>query len=153
MVAPIGKASTKQQQRTFTEDEWKASPYFDPDVSYDPGMTEERLRAHAEWKEAREYRESLLARSPGGFGRTATGLAVALGVSAIDPVNYIPFFGPAARARAVARFGQIGGRALTSGAEAAVGTAALDAIIAPDLIARGVDVTAADVALDIALGS
>ena len=152
MVAPVGSPDTKQRQKTLNEEEWKGSKWFDERITYDPHFTEDRARAHKEWLDSRDYRDSLLARSPGGFGRTAAGLAVSLGVTALDPVNYLSFFGPAARVAAIARFGRIGGRVALGGTEAAIGTAIADLAVASDLSARGQEVTADDVAMDIVLG-
>jgi hypothetical protein len=135
------------------EDDWKQSPFFREGIAYDPSMTEEIADARAQAFDRRRWRDSVIARYQGGVAGQIVGFGAEMLGGAVSPENFVPFVGPGMRAAAVARLGVIGGRALTSAADATIGTALADAVILPDLARRGEDVGIADFALDLALGA
>lgn len=136
----------------MTEDQFKADPLSEG-IPFQPGMSRPRLEALAQQRAARNYRESLIARSdPGALGMAA-GLVGSIAGSAVDPVNYIPIVGPAGRAAAVARLGTIAGHAAVGAFEATVGTALAEPFIASSLNARGAEMGVQDVIADLALSA
>lgn len=159
--APRALTSTQAEARSkvgkrvgyMSEESYKASPLFREGVEWDERMTPERAEALAEIVDKRNYRNSLIERSPGGVGRAVLGFGASLVGAAPDPVNYIPIFGPAARALAVARLGRIGGRVALGTGEGAVGAALVSPYVAQNINRKGGDIGAADVAMDIALSA
>ncbi|MGI9492284.1 MAG: hypothetical protein ACR2QF_07805 [Geminicoccaceae bacterium] len=137
----------------MTEESYRASSFFREGVEWDERMTPERAEALAEIVDQRDYRQSLFERSPGGVGRAALGFGAALVGAAPDPVNYIPFFGPAARVAAVGRLGQIGGRVAVGSAEGALGAALVSPYVMQNINRKGGDIGAGDVAMDIVLSA
>jgi hypothetical protein len=137
----------------LAEDAWRSGPFFREGIDYQEGMTLELAEARARAFDRRRYRDSLVARYQGGPAGQVAGFVAGMAASALSPESYIPFVGPGVRVAAVARLGVIGGRALTSAADATIGTALADALILPDLARRGEDVGITDFALDLALGA
>jgi hypothetical protein len=116
-ITPDMIAKKRQEMGALTEDQYKQSPSYRKDIPYDPGMTETRAAALAAMDDARKVREFYAQKRP---------LAAFLGSmagQALDPINYIPVAGPAVKGAAIARFGRIGGEALTAGLDAAANTA------------------------------
>ncbi|RWG26408.1 hypothetical protein [Mesorhizobium sp.] len=116
-VTPDMIAKKRQEMGALTEDQYKQSPSYRKDIPYDPGMTETRAAALAAMDDARKVRELYAQKRP---------LAAFLGSmagQALDPINYIPVGGPMVKGAAIARFGRIGGEALTAGLDAAANTA------------------------------
>lgn len=114
---PAQLEQRRQSLGVLTEDQYKQSPSYRKDIPYDPGMTETRAAALAAMDDARKVREFYAQKRP---------LAAFLGSmagQALDPINYIPVAGPAVKGAAIARFGRIGGEALTAGLDAAANTA------------------------------
>lgn len=111
-------------QPSMTEDEYKSSPYFREEVPFQEGLTEDRAAALAVFYDTRKVREYF------GQKRPFSTFVGQLAGQALDPINYIPVFGPAAEAAAVARMGTIGGRAVLSAGDAAVNTAAFGLLTA-----------------------
>ena len=159
--APRAITSTQAEARSkvgkrvgyMSEESYKASPLFREGVEWDERMTPERAEALAEIVDKRNYRNSLIERSPGGFTRGVLGFGASLVGAAPDPVNYVPIFGPAARAVAVARLGRIGGRVALGAGEGAIGAALVSPYVAQNINRKGGDIGAADVAMDIALSA
>ena len=137
----------------FPEEDWRASPHFREGVEWDEGMTEARAEAIAEAHDAMILRRAILANRDVGFFDGAAAFVTALATSALDPVNYIPVFGQAARVAAVGRLGRVGGRAALGAGEAAVATAAIQPALLHARLAIGDDVGWQDAALDIAMGA
>ena len=137
----------------ISEEEWRTGPHFREGIEWDEGMTEARAEAIAEAHDAMNLRRAIMANRDVGFFDGTAALATALVVSALDPVNYIPFVGPAARARAIARFGPIGGRILVGAGDNAIGTAVIQPLLINNRLAIGDDVGWQDAALDIAIGT
>lgn len=137
MGAAVGAAAGLQlnEQRSLTEDQWKASPYFREGVPFDRGMTTERAQAIADFYDARKVREFYAGKRP------VTSFFGNLGGQALDPINYIPIAGPTVKAAAVLRAGRVGGAILTSAADAALNTAAAALITAPARAEFGDDVS------------
>lgn len=117
------------------EDEWKQSEFYRDGITWDAGMTTDRAAAIAtqyDVRQAREYfgQKNMLAYIAGNF----------LG-QIPDPINYVPVFGPAARAAAQAKFGFVAGHALIGASEAAINTAVFGAITTPFRGRLGEDVS------------
>lgn len=119
----------------MSSDEYKTSEFYRKDIPWDPSMTQDRAAALAtnyDLRQARSYfgQKDMLTTIAGGF----------LG-GALDPINYVPVFGPAARAAAAARFGTIIGHGLIGASEAAINTAVFGVLTAPDRAKYGEDVS------------
>lgn len=125
--AAIGEmfALQENEAKALSEDEWKASENYRDAIPYDRGMTTERAAALAEMHDIKRVREFYAAKRP------ITAFVGNFAGQALDPINYLPVFGPAARAAAVAKAGRIGGTALTASAEAAISTAVAGVATAP----------------------
>lgn len=122
-------------EKPLSEDEYRASQYFRESVPYDRRMTEDRAAALASWADAKAVRDHFTSKRPitqffGGFAGSAT-----------DPINYIPFVGPAARVAAVGKLGRIAGTAATAAADAAINTAIVGTLTAPLRAQYGDDVS------------
>lgn len=142
----------KPEVETLSEDEFTGI-VGTRKIPYDPRMTRARAEALVEQHDIRRYRESLVERYQGNLATYALGFGASLAGAATDPLNYVPIFGPAARAAAVARFGRIGGYAALGSAEATIGTAVLQPFLAQSLHDRGEDLDAYDIAADLALSA
>ncbi|XPV77741.1 MAG: hypothetical protein ACNI27_07420 [Desulfovibrio sp.] len=136
---------------TLSQEEWTASDHFREGIEYDPKMTPIRAQALAQNYDARRERERIINKSPFG-ARSFLGFAVELGVSALDPVNYIPFIGQATRTKAIVNMGSVVGRAAVGAADAAISTAAMNVPIYMDLKSRGEKLEFSDYALDVLMG-
>lgn len=111
------KALTQDPSPVLSQDEYKASPSFREGVPWDSGMTQARAEALASAFDAKQVRDFYSQKRP------ITAFLGNLAGQAIDPINYVPVFGEAVAAANVARFGRIGGRALTASADAMANTA------------------------------
>lgn len=120
----------RERAGALSKEEWEASPHFRTGIPYDPGMTQDRASALAAWYDASKVRQDTISRGPGGVLGNALWLGGMVLGGAPDPVNYIPIFGPEVRAAQIARFGRLGGAALTSAADAMLNTAAASALTA-----------------------
>lgn len=138
--------------KSLTKEEYEASEWFREEIPWFEGMSELRAKAYAENYDTREYRDSLIERSPFGF-RSGLGFGATILGSLIDPINFLPIVGPANRARLVGRLGVIGGRAAEGAIEATIGTAVTDPILMKSLQAEGYDFGWEDMALDILVGA
>lgn len=134
------------------EESWKASPWHREGLRWDPRMSETRARALAEIHDENAARRYAIEQSPTG-GRSVLGFGAELAAGLTEPLNFIPFAGPAARAAAIARYGGIGGRALVQAGEAAAGTALAQPLVLPSQREFGDDVGYADAAANIAFGA
>lgn len=114
--------TTYDGSEPLTKDQYETSPSFRKDIPYQQGMTPDRAAALAEMDDRRKVRDFY------GQKRPVTSFIGNLAGSAIDPLNYIPVAGEAVVGANVARFGQVGGRAV-SGAIDAAGNAALGALV------------------------
>lgn len=114
--------AVRGESKTLTEDEYKSSPYFRDKVKWDAGMTEDRAASLAESYDAKRVRDHFASKRP------ITSFIGNLAGQAIDPINYIPVLGPAVKAANVARFGRIGGAAITNALDAAANTAIADGL-------------------------
>jgi hypothetical protein len=137
----------------LTEREWRQSPEYREGLRYEPGLTRGRARFNAAIYDQRRAREDLIQRRNAGVLDTVLGFGAAMAGGLATPENFIPFAGPAWRAAQIARFGSIGGRAVTSATEAAIGTAIASPLVTASRREFGDDVDAADVLLDIAMGA
>ena len=132
----------------MTEDQWKASEYYESSMKYRPDMTVTRARIMKENFDQRRYLDQLVQRGDEahGPGMKALGFGASLLGSLPDPVNFIPFAGGLKGASV--------GAGLARGAlEGAVGNALVDALVLPDLANKGEDVGMADALLDITFGA
>lgn len=148
-----GLIRTGQGLTPLDEDQFKASPDWREGIPWQSGMSAERLKVLARQHDEEAWRRQLQARYQGGFGGRTLGFLTALGVSAADPLNFIPFIGEGAKAAALARFGGIGGRALVYGAEATAGAALLEPVLWRHYNERGFEYGIGDVAMDLGLSA
>lgn len=116
-------------------EEWKASEFYRDGVTWDAGMTSDRAAAIATQFDIRQARQFF------GQKDMLTTLAGGFAGGAMDPINYVPVFGQAARAAAVTRFGAIAGHGLLGASEAAINTAAFGLMTAPFRGRLGEDVS------------
>jgi hypothetical protein len=137
----------------LTEREWRQSPEFREGLAWEPGMTRGRARFNAAVYDENRVREDVIARRRAGIAGQALGFGAAMAGGLPTPENFIPFAGPAWRAAAILRFGSIGGRALVNAAEAGTVTALVSPLVLASQREFGDDVGAADMLLDIAVGT
>jgi hypothetical protein len=142
-----------ENEQPLTAEEWRQSPHFRQSIPFDERITPTRARALAETFDANAYRRWLIDQRQAGILEGTAGFAAGIVGSIPDPINFIPFAGPAFRAAQVARFGTIGGRAIVGAAEAAIGTAAAQPFLVTSRRQFGDDVTLADAMMDIALSA
>ena len=137
----------REEAGAIDEATYKAAPYFRPDIPYSPEMTEPRARAQAEIRDRQKAREFFQQKRPitSFFGELTGGLP--------QPENFIPVFGPAVRAAAVARVGRTAGTAAVMSGEAAVSQAVFGAASADARQQFGDDVTWQAQITDIAMGA
>ena len=146
-------AGAGEVQTPLTAEEWRASPHFRPSIPFDEKFTPARAKAVAEVFDENAYRRWLIEQRDAGALDGTLGFIAGIGGSIPDPVNFIPWIGPAFRAARVARYGVVGGRAIAGAAEGAIGTAVVQPFLVPSRNQFGDDVGFADVTLDIALGA
>lgn len=104
------------------EDKYKSSAYYRDGVKWDAGMTEDRAAALAESFDAKRVRDHFASKRP------ITAFIGNIAGQALDPINYIPIMGQTVKAANVARFGRVGGAAITNAIDAAANTALAGAL-------------------------
>jgi hypothetical protein len=119
----------------ITEDQYKASANYREGIPWDPAMTTTRAAALAESFDAKRARDYFTQKRP------VWAFIGGLGGQAVDPINYIPVFGEGVQAAQVARFGAVGGRLLTSAADAALNTGIASVATAGERARFGDDVS------------
>lgn len=144
---PDELAARRDAAGALSQEAYKASPFFRPDVPWSPAMTEDRARVQSEFRDAQRAREFFQEKRPitSFFGSLAGG--------ALDPTNYIPVAGPAVRAAAVARAGHVIGTAAVMAGEAAISQGVLGAVTASAREQFGDDVSWQAQVTDIAMGA
>lgn len=152
-VDQLRESFADQGRLEFSQEEYRQSEFFREDIPYEPGLTPARAEALADLHDENRYREWLVANRRGGVASAAFGLAADFAGAAFDPINYIPFVGPAARARMLGRFGNIGGRVAVGSTDATLGATAILPIVYQSRSQYGDDLTFADLSLDIALSA
>lgn len=108
----------------ITEEEFAASPDWRKQIPYETGMTKSRLAALAAQYDVAEARAMMSQKEWGGAF-----IGQFLG-QMLDPINYVPFTGPAVQTAAVARAGGILGRIGVAATDAAISTAVFGAATA-----------------------
>lgn len=134
----------ESDQISMTPDEYQSSKYYRKDVPWDHGLTEDRAAALAEFSDTRAMRAHYSEKQP-----VAAFLGQLVG-QAFDPINYIPVFGEAAQAAAIAKAGSVGGRMLLGASEAAINTAAFGVLTADIRGKLGDDVSFASIVNEVA---
>lgn len=129
------QALTNKDQPSLSEDQYKASPYYRAEIPYDPGMTEQRAAALADWYDARKTREYFATKRPW------TSFVANLAGQAADPVNYIEVAGPLVKAAAIFRAGRILGTGIAASLDAASNTALASLLTAGQRAKFGDDVS------------
>lgn len=119
----------------ITEDQYKTSANYREGIPWDPAMTTTRAAALAESFDAKRARDYFTQKRP------VWAFIGGLGGQAVDPINYIPVFGEGVQAAQIARFGPIGGRLLTSAADAALNTGVASVATAGERARFGDDVS------------
>lgn len=136
--------------KKLDQDGYKASPYFRESIPWDAGMTEDRAAALALQADTKAVRDFYSEKQPiaAFFGSLAG--------AAVDPINFIPTVGPLVKAAAVAKFGRVGGAALSASLDAATNVAVVGALTAPVRARFGDDVSwqmqVSDIAMAAAIG-
>jgi hypothetical protein len=122
---------TKTDRPIMSKLDWEKSEHFRQGIQYEKAgeMTPVRAQILAEDFDKRRYRDSLIERSPTGF-RSVLGFGAGMIGSLPDPVNLIGFGGVAAGRT-------LGKAALIGAAENVAATTLADAVVLPDLAARG----------------
>lgn len=157
----------QETPKAMTQSEWEASDYARERIAWDPGMTEERAAALAHEYDIKEAREMMLDRTSwdGPFGLrlpSAVAFAGSFAGQAFDPINYIPIFGEAAAAAAVARYGwqgiaKVGALSAGNAVDAAVSTAIFGLLTASQRAKFGDDVSwqaqVSDIAMSALIGA
>jgi hypothetical protein len=144
----IEEIAEQRQRHKFAmpEEEWKASEWFDPRITYVPHMTPTRARILKENRDRLDAEDRLLAHESDSWGRTALGFGAGMFAALPDPINLIPF---GAGARAVSL-----GKAAKRGAQAGVATnLAADAVILPWAHSYGEEVGAKDLLMNAVFGA
>ena len=143
----------KSQEHVMNHDEWLNSPYYREGLPFDNRMTKARADFKATEFDKQEYRNRLRDNRESGVGTFALALGGSLLGAAPDPTNYIPVFGSAFKAAALARGANIMKRAGVGALEAALMTAITEPVIIDSRSQFGEDITLAEGLLDIALGA
>ena len=111
-----GRISTPEQ---LTE------KFGDDVLTFDEPMSEEEARLLYEGKKEELIRNAIISRSPTGFVPGVAKFGGGMLAMATDPVEvatmFIPFVGQAGKARSIARFGRIKGRAAVGAVEGTAG--------------------------------
>lgn len=149
---PVGPRIDRPQG-TLDEAAWRASRFYREGLEWDRGMTELRAAAIAEEWDTRRYRSWIIQQRGAGPFETAAQFAAAFVGGAPDPINFIPFFGPAFRQAMTARFGLVGGRALVGAGEATLGNLLIEPLRIADEIRYGGDWRFADTLMNLAVGA
>lgn len=134
------------QSPPIDQETYQNSPFFRKDIPWDPRMAEDRAAALAAWYDAKQVRETRLGQTDGWAVKLLGNIAG----QALDPINYIPFLGEAAKGAAVARFGVIGGRVAAASADAALNTAIFGALTSNERQSFGDDASFQSLLLDTA---
>jgi len=111
-----------EAQPSMSQEDYKASPYFRTEIPFEEGMTEDRAAALSTFYDKRKVAEFFASKRP-----ISSFLGQFAG-QALDPINYVPVFGPGAQTAAKARLGTIGGRLLVGASDAAINTAAFSVL-------------------------
>lgn len=116
----------------LTEEDWKNSKFYDPEIKWDNSFTTPKARLLKERRDRERELGFLMDRA--GMGATASFYAGAIVGTVPDPVNYIPFVGIASKAKSAAVLGKIAqsgrlGRGATSAADAVLGTAIIQPLV------------------------
>ena len=98
---------------------------YDGIVTFTERTSIEEARLIAEGKKEEMMRNAIISRSPTGFVPSVAKFGGGMLAIATDPVEvatmFIPFVGQAGRARSIARFGRVGGRARVGAIEGTAG--------------------------------
>ena len=98
---------------------------YDGIVTFTERTSIEEARLIAEGKKEEMMRNAIISRSPTGFVPSVAKFGGGMLAMATDPVEvatmFIPFVGQAGRARSIARFGRVGGRARVGAIEGTAG--------------------------------
>lgn len=118
----------------LSEEEWKESDYYRPDLKYTPGLNEATAEILAERKDAERERQDIMKRSEGtGWVRGGSMLAVDFATQFADPLNiasaFVPVFGEARFARMVGKYGVTKARAAKGLVEGGVGAAMVEPLV------------------------
>lgn len=145
------RARAEDPSLSLTEEEYRKSAWYRPDIPWERGMTEERATVLAQWYDAKQVRAYF------GEKRPVTAFVGNLVGQALDPINYIPIAGPGVKAAAAARLGFVGGHVAVGALDAAANTAVFGLATAPGRAKFGDDVSwqalTSDIATSALIGS
>ena len=135
----------------IAKEDWNEKhPLYRKGVEWQEQMTPERARIYAEDFDKREFRQMLIEQGKnayGFWGGSVPGFFAGMLGNLPDPINAIPF------GRAVSAGKGVMAGVKTGMVEGALGNAAVDLVVLPDLARRGADVGFADFALDVTFGA
>lgn len=137
----------------YTEEAYRQGPWFREGLAWDQHLTEERARVRAEYFDENQYRRWLISQRESGAVSTAVLFGGSIIGSLPDPLNFIPFTGPAFRAAAIGRVGMILGRAATTATDALIGQVIEAPFVYSSRAEFGDDITFADILTDLATGA
>lgn len=139
-------ARSGQHKYAMSEEEYKASPFYDKRIPYAPDMTPTRARILKENRDRLDAEDKALAQETDGLGRTLLGFGAGMVASLPDPINLIPF-STGAKAATL-------GKAVKNAAIAgSVSNVAADAVIFPWARSYGEDVGASELLQDAIFGA
>lgn len=140
----------------ISETDWKQSPDYRPGLSYMEGMTREAAKILAERYDARQTRDDVLAREPGGLVRSPVLFTARFLAMAADPLNvlsaFVPVLGDVQAARLAAQLGRVGARAVQGTVEGSVGAAVVEPLVYGAAQQDQTDYTMADSLANIGMG-
>lgn len=142
------RTKSSPNDQPLTEEQWKASPNYRPEVDFHPGMTAGEAQTRTDIVDENTYRRNLAARRQPGFWGSVAGFGAGLAGAALSPESLLPFGEAAELARAT-----LGARMLMGARVGALQTAALALPLAASQSQFGDDVSASDVLLNIGFGT
>jgi hypothetical protein len=130
----------------LTQEDWRASEWFDERLEYSPRMTPTRARILKESLDRRDAEDAVLERESQTLGRQALYLGAGFVAALPDPINLLPV-GVGAKAAT------LGGAVLRGAAAGTAGSLAADAVILPWARAYGEQVGAKELMMDAVFGA
>ena len=135
LLTSLSEMDQAENQPLLTKEDWEASKFYDPEISWDESFTTPKARLLKERRDRERELGFLMDRA--GMSATASFYAGALVGTVPDPVNYIPFVGIASKAKSAAVLGKIAqsgrlGRGATTATDAVLGTALIQPLVAAE---------------------
>lgn len=133
-----------------------AEKYILPGLKFDRAMSDEEAKLLYDTRKADLIRQAIIQQGPHGFVSGVQKFGNSLIGMATDPLevatSFIPVFGEAGKAWAVARFGGLGGRVVLGAAEGGIGNAMTEPAYAALSHSQQLDYTMSDSLMNVGLG-